>query len=203
MNFAMLRPAFLLTITLAAASTAHAAPITIPNFSFEEEETDGDNAARAPIAGWEVKYDSKIASGAVSMDPGTEFDGAKGRRSAPRMHGSQIALLFKPCSIQSEQPLTMVRSGVTYTLKVAIGDPHGDSTQPGQLQAGFLIGDASTATSTETFEGTGGTPKGTFDDYTFSYTATEADARKPLKIIFATLSDDALVALDNFRLEEG
>jgi hypothetical protein len=176
-------------------------PVPIPNFSFEAAPTNGDNTAYAEIEGWTATGNPKFGY-ASSMDPGDEFDGAKGRRTAPKMHGYQVAILWTPSTLQSEKPLTLVKAGATYTLKVALGDARGDRQEPGQLQVGFLIGDTATQDSSETFDGSDGTPEGTFDDYTFSYTATKEDEGKPLKIFVRVLDEDASVALDNFRLEE-
>jgi hypothetical protein len=183
------------------ASAAHADPIAVPNFSFEADKTGGDNAGSALIEGWKATGDPKYAF-AMTMDPGLGFEGAEGPSTPKGALGPQCALLWTRCTLTSAAPLTLMKAGATYTLKVAVGDSSLDDQEPGNLQIGFLIGDACAANSSETFDANDSTPEGTFNDHTFTYTATQADAGKPLKI-FVTVTDDASsVALDNFRLEE-
>lgn len=189
-----------LALPLWSATAAKAASIPVPNFSFEEDMTMGDSTANASITGWKASGNPKFAF-AGTYDPGDDaFNGTKGRSAAPKMEGFQVANLWTPCTLQSEESLATVQAGVTYTLRVAIGDPDYPKLEPGRLGVGFLIGDGTPAGGSDTFDGNDGTPEGTFDDYTFSYTATEADAGKTLKIFFSVLDENGAVDVDNFRL---
>jgi hypothetical protein len=196
-------PLLLLALILPFQGVAHAAVIEVPNFSFEAIPAGDDNQATAEIPDWQSIREPNTNTISATFNPGTEFDNARGTGTPRGALGPQVAVCAPGRSIRSAQPLATIQAGTTYTLTVAIGDDR--LSEPGTINVGFLIGDEFVDGSSETFDANDFAPEGRFEDYAISYTATEKDAGKTLKISLGKTAEggtDQAVHFDNVRLTD-
>ncbi len=173
---------------------AHAAIITVDNFSFEADPI-GDGGFNPTITSW-----AKTGGAVTNNPPGAYYTGADQQGTPAGGLGPQSALLSGLSSIQSLNSLDTVQSNLTYTLTVALGNLQGFAAN--DVRIGFLLNDAFVtggditlpAAVVEAFS-----PQGTFGDFTFNYTSTTFDANKTLKVFFGQAGNQN-VGIDNVRL---
>lgn len=164
----------------AVAAPAAAAPIVLPNPSFDAPVlADGGhanalNAESTTVPGWGSSFGGIGVSGGGVHDPqDAEYPGATGD-DAPlpgTADGGQALFLQGSITANSESFATAsavatVQANVTYTLTAAVGNPL--SAEPGSVFVEILVNGSRVAQATADATSL---PDGTFTDLTTAYTA--------------------------------
>ena len=193
------------------ALSASAAPVSVPNFSFEDPDVaDGQYIASFP--GWSVGGNGFNQFGTGDFDdvsyPGSRGD--NGRLPGTSHGGQAVALgIQSSASLASltSGPLGVVADGVSYTLTVAIGNPL-NFPHPDVSAIQLLVDDMVVASRSA---GPELIPDGNFTDFSVSFaTASNADPSSggALSIRFQASGDPSAPGIgdwqahfDNVRLE--
>lgn len=193
------------------ALSASAAPISVPNFSFEEPDVaDGQYVGSYP--GWSVGGNGFNQFGTGDFDdvsyPGSRGD--NGRLPGTSHGGQAVALgIQSSASLASltSAPLGVVAEGVSYTLTIAIGNPR-NFPHPDVSSIQLLVDDVVVASRSA---GPDLIPDGDFTDFSVSFaTASDADPRSggALSIRMQASGDPSMPGIgdwqahfDNVRLE--
>jgi len=168
------RPILLATIVLALAGATEAAPVSLPNSSFEDPDLADGTRANAlnfdtmTVPGWASGFAGPPVSGGGVEDPlDAQFAGATGNASplpgtaeGPQAIFLQGTLASNSQSYSTTLPATILEADTTYTLTVAIGNPL--DSEPGDVLLEFLVNGSPTA---ETVIPAGTLPDGTFTDH--------------------------------------
>ena len=179
-------PALLLVMLMSGASLA--APITVPNHSWENSTNLQDQ--------WIL---SIITDGQDSLTHGVLTDGGA--------HGNNYVRLqtayWQTKQLTSAASLGSMVEGMEYTLTVALRDTATGSA-PYTARLRILGDDAALATTT--LSGGNAISTGSWSDYTVSYTALAADAGKALKVRIEGFTnyhtnDWHSLYIDNVRLD--
>ena len=193
-----------LTFLLGLDST-HAAPISVPNASFESPGSPQSTSTNVNLVpGWvfNVKGGSQFGVGSVASNyalPGTSS-------------GSEYATINNDWpnvtdTITSAASLGTITPLTTYTLTVAVGNENKSDSSlygaPGPVSFSLLANGVSFATKTVP---NGSVANGTFQDFTLSYTTPSSGSviGDSLEIQLATLPEQGTAyqpAFDNVRLD--
>ena len=161
----------LTAFTLAGA--AHAAPIPVPNSSFDDPVlADGGranalNADPTIVPGWFPSFSGPPVSGGGVENPlDAQFAGATlgplpGDALGDQALFVQGTLASNDQSFSTTDPVAILAADTTYTLTVAVGNPL--DSEPGDVTLEFIVNGTPTA---ETLIPAGTLPEGTFTDYT-------------------------------------
>ena len=203
-------PAALLAALLTAA--AGAAPIAVPNASFEDPDVnDGQMfGALGPgdVTGWGPAFAGVGVSGGGVHDPqDSHYAGSTGDGTALPGDADQGQALFLQGTVagNSESFVTLsdlatIAEDTTYTLTVAVGNPL--DAEPGEVRLQILAAGGPVAT---TFLDPGTLPDGTFTDVDTQLVTGVGDplAGLPLRVrVFQLVSENELqiVHFDDVRL---
>lgn len=186
-------------------SFAGAAPVVVPNASFESPSSPSQTSTNPNlVTGWvfDVKNGSAYGTSAISSN----FN------SAGTSDGSDYAFINNDSpnvtdTITSASSLGTIAPLTTYTLTLAIGNrktsdsnPYG---APGDVSFSLLANGVAFATTTVT---NGTIPNGTFEDFTLTFTtpATGSIIGQSLKLQLASLPQTGTAyqpSFDNVRLD--
>ncbi|MGI9432319.1 MAG: hypothetical protein ACR2PQ_08905 [Myxococcota bacterium] len=168
------RAILLATFVLATSGATGAAPISVPNPSFEDPDLADGTRANAlnfdtvTVPGWASSFAGPPVSGGGLEDPSDlQFAGATGNASPlpGTAQGSQATFLQGTLASNSQSfsttlPVAILEADTTYTLTVAIGNPL--DSEPGDVLLEFIADGSRTA---ETVIPAGTLPDGTFTDH--------------------------------------
>ncbi|NUZ05285.1 hypothetical protein [Piscinibacter koreensis] len=186
------------------AAAAHAAPIAVPNFSFENPDLLGDiglgNSANS-VPGWTQAIvtgvvDFYVIDAASSEFPGTNGDNAPLPGTAL---GGQAAVIDAGGrgTLTTTAPVATTLAGRLYTLTVSLGDDlQGD--QPGIVGIELLVNGVSAALATVTGAAL---PNGTFVDLSTGFVAPFDGQSLAIRLSQETLGTNAFAWFDNVRLD--
>ena len=183
-----------------ASAPAFAELITVPNFSFEVPDVNPASVATGAPPGWTL-----VGIGGVFQPSGSQGFVDTAPLSAPAQ-GDQYAYLNANNAVPgtvltSENPLTTVSSGTTYTLTAALGHRFFTNLQPDDYQIELLVDGVSLASTTLVNAYDNITP-GTWENLSTSFTAAASGGE--LTIRLSHFSDDPTErqgAFDNIRLD--
>jgi hypothetical protein len=162
-------PALLLTLAVAA----QAAPIAVPNSSFETPDVaDGARAGAlnpdsTTVPGWSSGFAGPpVSVGGVQDPQDAQFPGSTANGSPLPGSGAGFQVLFLEGTLASNSqtfsttlPVAILEADTTYTLTVAVGNPL--DSEPGDAVIEFVVDGTPTA---ETVAASGTLPDGTFTD---------------------------------------
>ena len=161
-------------IWLGLPAYLQAAPITVPNFSFEATAPNDGNFDSEPIPGWVVTGDFSAAGAYNSTE--SQFSGSTGGPLPAPADGNNFGLanLSRTGSpgtddaiFTSAASLATVEDHTLYTLTVAVGNRKG--FQPDQVTIALLVDDVVVPESSFTFLGST-IANDSFADFTTSFT---------------------------------
>jgi hypothetical protein len=180
---------------------SQAVPLTVPNFSFEENPV-ADGAVTKTMNGWVPFSNANVENPTSAF-----FTGAAGNGTPLGAHGAQTALVGIG-DITSATSLTTLQANTIYSLTVAMGQGNGDTV--GDVTVGFWLdngsfGEPATGSTTTLLAANADTyiPNGSFRDFTFNYTPVASDYGRGLLVFLGQSSTNStrLVAFDNVRVQ--
>ena len=192
--------------------SAEASVITVPNFSFEEDDVADSGSLNAAPSGWTRDRSGAGAYSAVWDPHDGVFAGTTGDNTQGVLpHGGQVLHLILLGDEEDENAFVSVISGealafavvdMNYTLTVAAGDRLGDAAEPDEYEIAILLDDVVAASTI--LDGTT-IANGGFQDMEVSYTTSAADAGKEIKIQLTHRDTDNVFSdfgvFDNVRFE--
>ena len=183
-------------------SLAHASPVTVNNFSFEQDVTGGANTT--PPTGWTAFYGAQpnnfigsqaAANAQYTASPPLTFPG----------NGNQFVYINNGGGAGADgiyQDVGALLANTTYTLTVAVGSRADWGGGNGQGTISLLNGTDQTGTQLASTTSNVGAQLGTFTDFTATFT-TSGSVSGDLTIDLADLGPSGFTQanFDNVRLD--
>jgi hypothetical protein len=212
MTFPFSRTMSAVVVLMLGAIAAHAAPVTVPNSSFEmpvspilkspsqSAKTTTDSTS---VPGWVFSINGPSQYGTRSIAANFSSTGAASGNNYAFINNDQNNVTD---TITSAMSLGTIEGQTRYTLTVAVGNPTAkDSSNygsPGNISFSLLANGVAFATDTVS---NGTVANGTFQDFTLTFTTpgTSAIVGEALEIQLASLPEAAPTepAFDNITLD--
>jgi len=197
-----MKAAAMAVVLTVSGLTSNAAPITVPNASFESPSSPTQTSSNPNIAtGWVFNVKGGSAYGTAAISSNFASTGTSSGNNYAFINNDYPGVTD---TITSAASLGTISGLTTYTLTLAIGNRTGTGLyhDPGNVSFSLLANGVAFATKTVN---SGTVPDGTFEDFTLTYTTPSSGSidGENLEVQLASLPETGSAyqpGFDNIRL---